>query len=389
MKTLVALLAVVAVTQLALGTHAPDPTRAAGPATAASAAAPLPERLSDSAFAALSRELSEPAGFFDSDNLVSNEASYLHVLDGVRRLGTRGGVYVGVGPDQGFSYIAAVRPRIAFAVDIRRDNLLVHLLYKAAFEQARNRLEYLALFFGRPLPDDVAAWDDRPLDAIVAWLDAHPPTAESRAAAEGRLLGGVARLPLALSPADTATLRRFHRTYVDGGLDIRFTSLGRPPRPYYPTYRQLLLERDRAGRPSSYLATAEAFAVVQTLQRRNLVVPLVGDLAGATALPALGRWIGAHGEGVSCLYASNVEFYLARDGTLDAFGRNLAALPRARNAVLVRSVFRGASWMDAGHHVPGYLSTQLAAPLDSVAAEFARGGYRSYHDVVTRHALAP
>jgi len=35
-------------------------------------------------FAALSARLSEPGGYFDSDNLISNETSYLHVIGKIR-----------------------------------------------------------------------------------------------------------------------------------------------------------------------------------------------------------------------------------------------------------------------------------------------------------------
>ena len=42
-----------------------------------------------------------------------------------------GRAYVGVGSEQNFSYIAAVRPSFAFIVDIRRGNFDLHLLYKA------------------------------------------------------------------------------------------------------------------------------------------------------------------------------------------------------------------------------------------------------------------
>src|SRR6266496_2682522 len=64
-------------------------------------------------FAALSARLSEPGGYFDSDNLISNETSYLHVMIKMRELGVAGGVYLGVGPDQNFTYIARLRPRLA------------------------------------------------------------------------------------------------------------------------------------------------------------------------------------------------------------------------------------------------------------------------------------
>ena len=108
----------------------------------------------DSAFARLIERLSEPGGYFDTDNLISNEASYLHVLGEMRELGVQGGAYIGVGPDQNFSYIAELRPTVAFIIDIRRDNLLQHLLFKSLFVLSRNRVEYLSLLFGRPPPED-------------------------------------------------------------------------------------------------------------------------------------------------------------------------------------------------------------------------------------------
>src|ERR1700741_1964490 len=101
-----------------------------GAVAAALWAAPLPAQ----SFAGLVARLSEPGGYFDTDNLVSNERSYLHVAGKLRELGgSSGGAYLGVGPDQNFSYILAVRPALALIIDIRRDNLLQHLLFKTIF----------------------------------------------------------------------------------------------------------------------------------------------------------------------------------------------------------------------------------------------------------------
>src|SRR5262249_22795893 len=122
------------------------------------------------AFAALSARLSEPGGYFDSDNLISNETSYLHVIGKLRELGVSGGVYIGVGPDQNFSYIARIRPRLAIMIDIRRDNLLQHLLFKALFAHSRNRVEYLCNFFGKPFPK-TKGWDTRNLKELVEYID--------------------------------------------------------------------------------------------------------------------------------------------------------------------------------------------------------------------------
>ena len=116
--------------------------------------ATLPAPQPRTTFAAEIASLSEPSGYFDTDNLISNERSYLEVLSDLDAKNVRGGVYIGVGPDQNFSYIAHVKPSIAFILDIRRDNLLLHLLFKALFEQSHTRIEYLALLFGRAVPAD-------------------------------------------------------------------------------------------------------------------------------------------------------------------------------------------------------------------------------------------
>src|SRR5579859_2382100 len=105
-------------------------------------------------FAQTIARLSEPNGYFDTDNLISNESSYLQVVPELARRGVHGGAYIGVGPDQNFTYIAAARPSIAFVVDIRRDNELLHLLFKALFKESRTRADYLALLVGRTPPAD-------------------------------------------------------------------------------------------------------------------------------------------------------------------------------------------------------------------------------------------
>lgn len=78
------------------------------------------ESLPASEFTRLVQTLSEEGGYFFSDNFTSNEDSYLTVVDKMKELGATGGAYIGVGPEQNFTYIAKVRPRIAFIVDIRR-----------------------------------------------------------------------------------------------------------------------------------------------------------------------------------------------------------------------------------------------------------------------------
>src|SRR5690242_20398067 len=107
----------------------------------------LPATLPDQEFWSLTEQLSEPDGFFRAnsgspDNLLSNERTVSTVAAALAARVKPSGVYLGVGPEQNFTYIAAIRPRIAFITDIRRGNLHLQLLYKAIFELTDNRADF-------------------------------------------------------------------------------------------------------------------------------------------------------------------------------------------------------------------------------------------------------
>jgi hypothetical protein len=336
-----------------------------------------PASPSTSTFAATIAALSEPGGFFDTDNLISNERSYLHVLPELAKRQVSGGAYIGVGPDQNFSYIAQIRPRVAFMVDIRRDNLLLHLLFKALFAQARSRVEYLALLTGRPAPTPLTGWESKPISALTAYIDgAAVLDAKQLAARRARIQSSLAATGVPLSAADLATIDRFHRRFIEDGLALQFNSTGRAPQFGYPTLGDLLLERDAAGTPRSFLAAEEGFTFLKDLQARDLVIPVVGNLGGPTALAAIGKFLAQRNERLSAFYASNVEFYLFRDGSFGRFVANLASLPRADHAVIIRSIFGG-----AGRPLPGYLSASILHPIQNLLDGYARGQFRQYSEL--------
>lgn len=337
-------------------------------------------------FARLVHRLSEPGGFFDSDNLVSNESAYLHVLGGLEKAALRGGVYLGVGPEQNFSYIAALEPELALLVDVRRDNMLLHLFFKALFETSDNRIQYLAALLGRPAPRDHGAWRDRPLAELLFYLDTTALDTARHARTHQRLVQRISRDGIALSGADRITLRRFHDEFALAGLNLTFTSRGRIARRTYPTLRRLYLETDLDGRPGSYLATEERWQRVRRLQRSGRVVPIVGNVAGERALPAVARYLRETGRAVTAFYVSNVEMYLFRDGSFPAFAANVRALPARPGAVLVRAVF------DRGRVAPGggadHFSTQQLQTFERFLALSAAPDSVSYWALVA-DALAP
>lgn len=374
---------------LATGSQNDTSTRAAY----ASSLVAVPPAHVDSAFAKLVERLSEPGGYFDSDNLISNETSYLHVLDGMRRLKVQGGAYIGVGPDQNFSYIAAVRPEIAFMIDIRRDNLLEHLMFKSLFAMARNRVEYLCLLFGKPLPRDADRWNNKSIQELVDYIDATHTDPDLADSVQSAISQRVRRFGIPLTTLDLETIARIRDAFVRDSLDLRYSSIGRAPRPYHPTYRQLLLERDRSGHQANYLAAEDAFQYLKTMEGRDRVIPVVGNAAGEHALAAIAQLVAERGDKVSVLYISNVEQYLIRDGGFPQFAENVKLLPRDRRSVMIRSYFGyGYGFGTAGTHplnVAGHYSTQILQTLDAFVATYDSGAVRSYFDLISKNYVAP
>ena len=329
-------------------------------------------------FASRIEQFSEPGGYFDTDNLISNEQSYLHPLDDLRQLGASGGVYIGVGPDQNFSYIAQVRPSMAFIVDVRRDNMLLHLFFKALFTLSRDRAEYLSLLFGRPPPRGSEAWRTADLRRLVQYIDGVQPDSAFVTSIRKRVDSAIVKFGLPLSTADRQTIDRFHRRFIDAGLSLKFQSTGRPPRDYYPTYRELLLETDQAGHEANFLALEESFQFVKSLQARDLVIPVTGNLAGTHALAAIAEFVAARGDRLSVFYASNVEIYLFQDGLFSRFIANLDKLPHDGRSVIIRSIF-GRTTTES---LPGYDSTSMVRSIEQLLTGYNSGKFPTYGSLI-------
>lgn len=337
------------------------------------------------AFSALSSRLSEPGGYFDSDNLISNETSYQHVLGKLREMNVSNGIYIGVGPDQSFTYIAKIRPKMAIIIDIRRDNLLQHLLFKSLFGRARNRVEYLCLFFGKPFPK-TKGWEQRSIKEIVEYIDGAPADQKLFEKTSKDVKQDVQKYGFTLSQSDFETIAKIHKAFFSAGLEIRYSSYHRPPRSIYPTYRDLLLERDLAGQQQNYFNSEEDFQFLKKLEDQDLIVPVVGDLSGTQALKAIGQYVAESKEKVSAFYVSNIEFYLQRQGTFDKFVENLKLLPIDERSVIIRSYF---NYYAPPHPQaePNHFSTQLLQRIDDLIKQCAGGECDSYNDIVTKNSI--
>lgn len=287
----------------------------------------LPASMTDQEFWGLSEALSEPAGKFSvSDNLVSNEP---HVAENIRRLHAVGGVYIGVGPEQNFSYIARLQPAMAFVIDIRRENRNLHLLYKALFALSMDRADFVSRLFSRARPHGLGPGTGaEELFNRYGRVPASTEYYERNLALVRDHLLKTRGLPLTAS--DLEWIERVFKAFYSDGPEIRYWGSS-DMKAVQPTYRQLMTIKDAIGEARSFLATEDAFEFVKDMQWRNMIVPVVGDFGGANAIPRVGEYVRSHGDEVRAFYGSNVAVYLT-NRQQQTFCQNLAALPTARRA---------------------------------------------------------
>jgi len=332
---------------------------------AVSAAGKLPARLTDAEFWTLIADLSEPGGTFRSDNLLSNEARFQFILPELGSVARPGGAYMGVGPEQNFTYIAAVRPAIAFIVDIRRGNLDLQLMYKALFELSADRADFVSRLFSRKRPTGLRAGSSA-AQIFSAYLAVDPSDE-----LYGRNLKEIQRQltskhGFALTADDVTQIESIYSAFFTFGPAIQYSSSEGLGSTYQPTYADLMLATDINGRPRGYLTSDEAFAYLKDLESRNLVVPVVGNFAGPKAIRAVGTYLRQRESIVSVFYLSNVEQYLRLQRSWNTFCANVAALPLDDDSTFVR----------AGHGGRQARGTAMTAELGGMAAEVEGCGAR-------------
>lgn len=348
---------------------------------------PLPERISDSAFWALTVELSEPGGYFRSDNFVSNEGELQYVIPELTKAVPRGRPYIGVGPEQNFTYIAELAPPVAFIVDIRRQNLVLHLMYKALMELSPDRVTFVSRLLSRQAPPGLAA--DAPVTELFAQFAVSPPDTLLFWTTLDTLrkhLMNTRGFPL--DGEDRESLFYVFASFAEGGADLSYSfgqmggqRFGR----WMPTLAEMMTETDGEGAHRSYLASEASYRGVRDLQLRNLIIPVVGNFGGEKALVAVAGWLREHDATLGVLYASNVEQYLYMQGdAASKFFANLAAFPHDRSTRLVRSV-SNRGWLPL-RNLRSRLA-QRAVPLDAMLKIVRDGRATTYFDLVV--ALEP
>lgn len=323
----------------------------------------------DVTFGAILRTLSERESGPAADNLVSNEDSYPRVAAEVARACPPGHVYLGVGPDQNFTLLAHAKPRLAFVMDYRRRNLLLHLVHKALFMLSLDRVAYLTRLTART-PGRLA--DNLSADDLVAAFSAAKFDRQRLEATQAEVAAVLQPLGV-LTESEWAQVATIQAKLAGPGMNARFLAL-----PMYPTFGHLIRTQDRHGTPAHLLASETHYQAVRTLQQGDRLIPLVGDFSRPPSLPRLGVWLRDHSLQLSLLYMSDVEFFLLRSGHFASYVEGLAALPWVDGAQVVRTSTREIAHPD---RVPGDSSTTVIQPIATFLRRACSGEIKSVEDL--------
>ena len=334
-------------------------------------------RIADQSFAKIIDETSEEGGYFWSNNYISNETSYQHVIEELERVRQPGGVYIGVGPNQNFTYIAHTEPSLAFIVDIRRDNLVEHLLFKSLMLRAETRGAYLSRLLGRRL-SETALGEDAPIDLILEELAAAPPDESFFQDNLEEATKWLTSQPVPVTERDRRNFELIFGQFFRHGLEIKYDSWRSF---FFPSLKEFILEEDLRGTRQNWLTSARHYDLIRRMHQENRIIPLVGDFAGPKALRALGSLLRGRSQVVRTFYVSNVEFYLFRQGEWSEFMNNVRALPIDERSVFIRAY--------ANLHRPhpkmveDHITVSLVQNVQHILNNDSAGRYQTLWDVVT------
>ena len=234
------------------------------------AAEPLPARLTDETFWKLITDLSEEGGYFRFENFLSNELGFQMVIPGLKQISKPEGVYLGVGPEQNFTYIAALQPKIAFIIDIRRQNMLELMMYRAFFELSSDRADFLSHLFARKRPPQLDAQSSpEELFASYDGVQADPLLFRKYLDDAKNLL--VKQHKFGLSEDDLMSIEYVYRVFMESGPNLDYQSGGGFGGGGSPTYMELMTMTDGQGKNRSYLGTEEAYRTMREMEMKNLI----------------------------------------------------------------------------------------------------------------------
>lgn len=350
----------------------------------------LPTRLTDAEFWRIFTEFSEPGGNYPYENFITNEETIQDIMPVLTKVTQPGGVYLGVGPEQNFTYVAGVKPRLAFIFDIRRQNAIEMLMYKAIFELSPTRSDFVSRLFSIKTTDKVPT--TARASSLFLAIDGLKGDKAYYTQNLAEIKNNLARHRFTLSAEDLEKVAYIYDVFFRAGPAIDYTFASAFPQGMAPApnYIQAMTDTDADKKAWSFLATEENYQFVREMHLRNAIIPLVGDFAGTKAIRSVAIYLKQHNAKVSAFYVSNVEAYLEGSAgavsrsmgspeKLHSFYQNAAELPVDKSSLFIR--FLGANYAQNLRWWRGSW-LQAVSPMIDLQDRIKAGGRPSYLEVV-------
>jgi hypothetical protein len=249
-------------------------------------------------------------------------------------------------------------------------------------EISSDRAGFISMLFARPRPAGLGSGTT--VDDLFTAFDNSIPNSNLFEKNLRLALDHLKDRGITLSFGDQASMQKVYEAFYESGPDLTYTSygnaqlLGRG----MPSYSDLMTAADESGKNWAYLATEEQFEAVRQLERNNLIVPLVGNFAGAKTIRTVGQYVRDHHAIVTTFYLSNVEQYLfQQDDDWARFYTNAATLPTDPLSTFIRSTAdRRENFVERGR--VRWALKMLTSPIDDQIQAFNAGKIHTYYDVL-------
>jgi len=312
--------------------------------------------------------------------LVSNELGHQNVILGLQQYTNCNGIYIGIGTEQNFSYIAVTRPSFAFIVDNRKENQNLHYLFKACFELASSRQEYLSILFSKPLKNDAGLKSLRDLVHYFLKIEGDIYYFNRN---WDLLCKKIQKYRTNLSDNDLDQIYSMYRDFFEYNLFLRTRNdLTSWQGWLYPTYRDFLLATDQNGRNWNFLNDDWQFQRLKTMQTNNLIIPIVGDLTGEQSLSTIAEFAKKRRKSITTIYISNAEQFIFEEKLFDQYMNNIKNLPKNSSSLLIRTVANKKGQLHP-EFKKGQILTTVMQKAESFIQLYEEGRYNTYWDIAT------
>ena len=301
-------------------------------------------KISPKLYSALIKDMSEPDGYYQYDNWITNERGYLNIINPLLKNNVKGGAYIGVGPNQNFTFIETIKPEIAFIVDIRQQMTMQHLAYKAMFELAETREEFLSLLLSKSIPGDRKLDKNPDVNDIVDLFYKINSDLNMQKNTTLKIIELLdKKYGFELSQKDKKYIRRMMKIFCLANLNITWNTNENNylKKNKHVSLAEMLKGTDKSGAQLNIFNSKEKYDYIRKMHLENKIIPITGDFAGDKAFNKISEFLLEKEMTVSALYASSVEWWLFKENKFIPWAKNLAKVPITSSSVIIRQIFEG------------------------------------------------